>query len=679
MSDRPPDALAPLTRRLAELLASDEGTLVLAQLQRIGLLRAEPPAAAGGRPRERVGVWDPVAAGDGHREFARSAACRGEWRFWADVERIPAKRGPRVVLLGESVARGYLYDPALTPAAVLQAALGGVEVVDLARSDLVAEELALLVDQLPALGADAVVLFAGNNSHNVRYSLADLGRLGAALRRDGYAGCRQAVLDEIIVPQFRALLDRLAARAPGLPVVVVVPEFNLGDWRCEPALLAPVLRAGANVPWMLARAEAERALAAGDPARAAARAREMLALDGGTGALAHELLARASLALGRPADARACFEAARDAVCGLLVAHSPRCPAALQDALRARAAAHGFAVVDLPRVFERELDGALPDRRLFLDYCHLTVRGMTVAMDAVAARLAPGLFPGGRPRPLPPPPLAPDDEATAHVLAAIHNAHHGQPREILDHHLARAVATSPRALAELGWYLDVDAAVAEPWMSAAFDRLSASPLVRRYLAAGDPRVIDRLADVELTAAMARALAAAGLAPERRRAAGPRLDLLAARHHARTFRDRNAYSLAPGRAYYRALDLVSSFVFPRPADGPLAARLTCRLPGADDGGEAEVGVSLNGRSVGRLAVGRTWRTFALGLPAEALRDGVNELCLTWPLLAPRSAELLERGARRLERGVYPDVLPAWGEIHALTLDAGGAASPPPRST
>jgi hypothetical protein len=45
-------------------------------------------------------------------------------------------------LIGESVARGYLYDPQFTPAmaleAILQAQLGhnAVEVIDLARTDL---------------------------------------------------------------------------------------------------------------------------------------------------------------------------------------------------------------------------------------------------------------------------------------------------------------------------------------------------------------------------------------------------------------------------------------------------------------------------------------------------------------------------------------------------------------
>jgi hypothetical protein len=71
--------------------------------------------------------------------------------------------------------------------------------------------------------------------------------------------------------------------------------------------------------------------------------------------------------------------------------------------------------------------------------------------------------------------------------------------------------------------------------------------------------------------------------------------------------------------------------------------------------------MNGVPVCTVAAGRQWTTFVLTLPAAR---GVNRIELEWPLLSPR-ADSLERAARRLERGVYPDVFPAFGEIHAFT--------------
>jgi hypothetical protein len=60
--------------------------------------------------------------------------------LWARCERISSKSNrTRIVLLGESVARGHLYDPHYNCARALQQALSKsfgdeVEVVDLARS-----------------------------------------------------------------------------------------------------------------------------------------------------------------------------------------------------------------------------------------------------------------------------------------------------------------------------------------------------------------------------------------------------------------------------------------------------------------------------------------------------------------------------------------------------------------
>jgi hypothetical protein len=45
-----------------------------------------------------------------------------EWDWWANLGRIEPKEAgrARVVLIGESVARGYLYDPQFTPAMALE-------------------------------------------------------------------------------------------------------------------------------------------------------------------------------------------------------------------------------------------------------------------------------------------------------------------------------------------------------------------------------------------------------------------------------------------------------------------------------------------------------------------------------------------------------------------------------
>jgi hypothetical protein len=330
----------------------------------------------------------------------------------------------------------------------------------------------------------------------------------------------------------------------------------------------------------------------------------------------------------------------------------------VQEVLREKAAEHGFVLVDLPRVFERALDGDLPDRRFFLDYCHLTVEGMRVAMAEVAARLDRDPSLGAQA-------VNPEDEAIAHFLAAIHNAHYGQSDEIVRHHCARALALSSTVADQMLAFVDSQLRPAERWMCTSFERLSRPPAVRRYLAAVDPRVMAKLADFGLVEAIVDALEEAGVAARAHVAAlvadegtaGRLVDLLTPRLRATTFRERSGHSLGPERAYVQSFDTVSTFALPRADAGSIRCSLTCRLPG----GEGVVTVRMNGVPVRTVAAGRKWTTVVLTLPVDR---GVNRIELEWPLLPPR-ADSLERAARRLESGVYPDVLPAFGEIHAFT--------------
>ena len=517
-------------------------------------------------------MWKPKRAKGRGRELVRDPAQASEWRFWADVERIGPKRKRRVVLLGDLFSFA-IYDPALTPAGVLASMLPRREIVDLARTDLTMMELGGLLDGLQTLEPDAIVLFAGNNWHNLGFGLADVARLAAAVRERGFVGTRRVFLDEMVLPRARALLDALAATARdlGAKVVVVVPEFNLRDWRSEPSVLAPVLPGEDNVTWLAAHARGRDAMARGDLEAAAAAAGAMIDLDEGTSCSSQELLAAVLIARGRTEEARARLEAARDAAFGLLAPHSPRCPAEVQDVLRGKSAEHGFALVDLPRVFAHAQDGELPDRRLFLDYCHLTRAGIHLAMGEVAARLrrpaAPAASVGGGPA------LRPEDEAAAHFLAAIHNAHYGQTAEVLRHHCARALALSPAFAEVMRAYVDSHLGPGERWMSASFDVLSAHPAIGRYLSVSDPRLMEKLADFTLIEAMVSSLEEAGV-PARAAAArameasdgSGAIDLLRPSRRATTFRERGTHALGGERAYVQAFTPTSVFFLTRPRAG-----------------------------------------------------------------------------------------------------------------
>ncbi|MBN3820058.1 hypothetical protein G3N57_27210, partial [Paraburkholderia sp. Se-20369] len=189
-----------------------------------------------------VSIWEEDAAtGD----FVRARKHVDLWRFCANVERIGKKQPgrKRVVLLGESVARGFFFDPVYSPAKVLQAQLShdaqAVELVDLAQSNCDPWWLSKTAASTPLLEPDAVVIFAGNNW-----------RVGSLAN----TSLESFVLDgELIAEEhgFSTLLDRQLERleafatqvvtqlaslvSKGIPVVFVIPEINVADWTNAPA------------------------------------------------------------------------------------------------------------------------------------------------------------------------------------------------------------------------------------------------------------------------------------------------------------------------------------------------------------------------------------------------------------------------------------------------------------
>ena len=626
------DALTGLTRQLAATLSSDEGSIMLARMQRLALAASRMPVPPRPDSGLRLGIWEPRAAEDGGLEFARIPATADEWRYWADVDRIPRKTGKRVVLVGESVARAYLFDPELTLAQMLAASLGG-DVVDLARTDLGADHLPVLFDGLPVLEPDAVVLFAGNNWNGVRLELEELDLLANAVRTGGFASSR-AVFLEMIRGRARATLDAIAARLEGIPLCIVVPEFNLQDWHSEPSVVVPTL------------AEIERWL----DLESTGSAGEMIALDGGTSAVSQHMAASQALARGDVAGARQRFEAARDALCGLMTAHSPRCPAVVQDELRAAAARHHFHLVDLPVLF-----GPLPGRRWFLDYCHLTGEGLCAATTAIAGVVAPII--GAAPAP----PPEPDTHiaACAHLLAAVHNAHYGQPAEIVQYHATRARELDPGIREFAAALAEIVSRRSEAWLCHAWEAIDREPQGRRYLGAAEMLRAPRVADITLAKALAAAAGNDSLVDEVliEEAAVLPLDLLAPKHRATTFRDVIGQGLGPTPGFVRATAPRSRFVVVRANAETLTARITLRAAG-------EVAIVVNGAESLRVPARRQWTTTEFGL---TLNRGPNVIELRWPTPQPDAAAEFERAARRLERGLYPEVLIAFGEVHAFTAE------------
>jgi hypothetical protein len=232
--------------RLAQLFDSEEGERILRLITKL----AAPPDVAGSSTKEpkksgdtpgkiRVGIWEATDEPTG-RSFVRMANAAEPWHLWANVQKIPPKGARRrVVLVGESAAKGYLYHPRFTPAQALQQMMntacgpGKIEVVDLARNSLLHDQMEELITQALHLEPDAFVIFAGNNWSPLSQASDDqLLEMAAAFRAtDPWPGVRGACESFLIANTRRTLclLEKIV-RERGIPVVFVLPEFNLVDW-----------------------------------------------------------------------------------------------------------------------------------------------------------------------------------------------------------------------------------------------------------------------------------------------------------------------------------------------------------------------------------------------------------------------------------------------------------------
>ncbi|HKH43221.1 MAG TPA: hypothetical protein VKM72_01010 [Thermoanaerobaculia bacterium] len=684
-----------LFRELAEHLATPEGLRQARLSQMAGLAGAPAPGPAPvpfPRGPHPISIWQPTEI-DGERAFVRpEPGPFGDHYATRKVLRPKSAELPlRVAFFGESVAAGYLYAPHLTPAQVLEEQLraagghGNFEVVDLARTN---ETLAGLRDTVRSslqIQPDVLVLFVGNNWNLLEtpevspYAPSVRARQEVALAlRDGGLGGPVELARGRLRETATATFDEIAllTRAVGIPVVVVLPEVNLADWETRQPV--PWLPRDGTSRWHTAYRIGLDLLARGDATDAiiaAGMTERMLELDGGVCPSTWRLRALARRALGDEAGALEACRAEIDSAAypTLAFLSAPQATTLARDLLRESARRHDFVAVDLPAIFAEHTGFRLPGRRLFLDYCHLTLEGIRVSMAAVAAEVLrlSGLI-DGEPdwRALlastPEPRIAPEPEATARLGAAIHGAHRlltvGPKRPILEHWCAAALDASPGIAETFLDLVEARTASCPAVLTSAQQRNLASPY-RLLLQHGWQW--DHL-DAEVLTAIEAVLG--GDVSEKivaRRAIPPEgIDLANPYWHweplERFFPEVMRFEDIAERATLRAPWPETSFCLV--VDGPreVELELTARAPAGNAG---EVGVLVDGRAVGALRVGARWTRSRVRVPAGG---GLHRLTLRWPDLPPSGDNPLSPAIERLELGLPADLHPVFGEVWSLMV-------------
>lgn len=674
------EPLRPLAGRLGRLLGDQRGTEILAELEKLRLRGAgtgpappgEEPAATGQEDGlALVGVWR-AERGVGGVALRRRGDVPGSVLVdWADVRYVPgARQAQRVVLLGESAARGWPLDPGFNPASALRRTLaasspGRYQCVDLAKTGATAADLVVLARQLPPARPDIVVAFAGNNwslpPDEAEIRMSPLGETGVgdllarALRHGGYAAMRRAFVSDVVLGRAAAFCAELAAlHAAGVRVIVVIPEFNLRGWQLPADAGVPVLPAADLSQWHDLRGKLARVCDLRHRAEAERLAAKMRTLDGGTSPVPGQLVGRLAESLGDGIAARAELEDSRDAICGLFVRHTPRIMSDVQQLLASFAADRGLGVVDLRRVLASADLPELPGEDCFHDYCHLSDLGIERAMAAVADAIR-GVIPGTTP---PGPGAGSQLQAFAHAHAAVHLAYQGQPAPVVGSRLRAAVGADPGLRPVMAGVLELLSCPRPAWIQPSAAELAAVSDITAFvlpLAAARALSADQWTLRECLAELT--------------AAGPfgvasQTDLLAppdARGHPQANWTRES-------SYHRATAQRSflAFALDRPRGGTLD--LTYRMPAGPPGGSATV--SCNGTRLAELPVRRQWTAGHVTLPSRAARGGVNWVSFAWPVPEHDASACRDADAAALARGDFPDILPVFGEIfHGLLTRAG----------
>ncbi|MCC6749148.1 MAG: hypothetical protein IT371_15915 [Deltaproteobacteria bacterium] len=692
---------------IAELLEGGEAFQLVRLLQGTKTLASPPePSASQGAPSEPseseaseeadeptpIGIWEPQTDEQGGLRFERAYQPHINMdEDWSHRQTLHPRTNPlpiRVCYFGESAAAAAFYLPDFTLGKLIEEQLrilrgpGLFEVIDLSRVSQTLSSCLDIAVQALQLKPDIMVFFAGNNWPRKTYADADLRASqdhAEIIRGEGIAGLARAMYRETADATEMGIsyLSQVAA-AGNAKGIFVIPETNLIDFHIP----QPVWwMAGDGVRrWHALFEQGSAALGRGEHEKALSLAEQLFELDEGQCASSLRLGGLAYRALGRTEEAAAALRA-EAAACGwdATFDFATRVTPEQQELFRSHAAFEDWGVVDLPRIFAEHTGTPLSDRRMFLDYCHMSHEGLRVTAAAIAAEI---LRVAGSTRPgevewqkvferAPAPPSA-EVQARALFHAASHNvdcmnvvARRGA---LAEEFIAEAVSISPGILDTVQDYATARLSRCEPVLSTGARRV----LDSAYVLSTKPYLLREIAAPTMNAAM-RVLERHGRPVE---------PILTALLRAPRGRRRGGIDLVDG--YYRD-DLVrlhpramfgtmlrvpavwptSSFFLPATGDRGLTLEATLRLPANLAGeGARPVRFFVNGREVGSSRTSSRWQKVRLEVAPGVLRRGTNEVMLRWPEPPAVTEGAMGELVNRMELG-YPTCLhPVLGEVASL---------------
>jgi hypothetical protein len=692
---RPSESLKKVAAELSRLIGAGSGdaATINSLFKQLPLAEREPsplPAStqvdAVGGDENMIGIWRKIASNDGV-VYERDTASKRYWHQWANVHKLyPKKNKKRVVLLGESVARAFLYDPFYTVATELEGTLNhipgmpAIEVTDLARTNCRMNDLLTLVQSCKALDPDGVVIFAGNNWHADLYGSLKKDHyqeMYGILKEQGLAG-----LKAFVELRFSTMVELFLQKVQeylcvhNIPVVFIIPAYNLGDWKTAyHQKSTPWLSEKKAQAWFENKNVAEQALLHNDWAQLGTAAEQMVALDP-FHPYSYQLSARYFMSCGKRDEAIRCLEAARDA--SLIYRgndSNPVCFGIVRKTIRMFASQYGVVTVDSPAIFDQLSEDEIPGREFFLDYCHLTIEAIKITMQHTASALGPliaslhipveeikdsGIDPAAELR------------AVAHFSAAIHNAHRDQPADIIGYHCNKALSCFDGVKKVMLQFVDFATRHTPTTLCKAFEDVIATGKMRQYdggFSLQHPKG-HKLMDIKLVNEIALALRATGidinddvalLRMQEHAVNNDKINLLDPFYSSASYNDVSADNFNATFLQVRATE--SSFAFIADKRSELSFELIYRTLNACST-DKKIGIIINGEHIKmpELPASDTWRAITFTVDRDLLVNGVNQLTITWPYAEANWSDMNNSIGRY---GFFNALSPVLGEIHSFS--------------
>lgn len=701
--------------KLAQVLqAEDESGLELLRLMQLQLFSEDdtntitsniPKTEKNETGFHAIGTWHPAKQGE---EILFKRVEQADSVFWESTcDLFPLRKKEnvkRVCFIGESVAAGMFFTPAITPAKVLSNYLevnseDSWEVMDLTRNCMNAGALIETCSNSLQLDPDYIVIVAGNNwfsdimvEHNG--ALSRRKKYANSIDKNGLSGVIETYQQKAkkLAKTIMTQMNRIAADNKKTKFIFAIPALNYFDW--ERRVPLHWLNNERTLKWYEYYRLAIESYDIGKFENALELGKKMYELDEGHNSTSSRIIANCYIALGKNEEAYKYFAAETDY--SLIFDEITSFPA-VSSFIRREYDEHNTSCpniefINLEKILI-EYDGiSALGKKVFVDYCHLNPEGFHIVMAPIASSILNRTDVHKQKRDWTylmknTPFLETDSSALAvsYFCAALYNSHLNRSvTDDLDIEkycalFQKAVACDPSVLDIMELYVKARSCAKGSGFTLSkagqkFFELMNSPL--DFPVAQEAPGVDALT-IE---AICRSLENHGYKGDQLRkdyqspyikALDRGVDLTEPAYiewinsHIRMAMDseNGTRRMVP---FYKSWWPSSFFSLVADGEQDLKVELTCRLPIGNHQQSNTVKIFINNHEVGRMNAGTVWTKQSFLISSKVIKKGFNRVSIEWPLVQQYERQKLLELKHRYNKGLSVDFFPVFGEVHSFIV-------------